>query len=704
MATAINNDGDANVLVDSDHSVWVGTEDAVVFPYQSLAYGLTPADPVNTKSMVGLDGEGHKVTPAQLAAFFAGSDTPDLLESNEDMLVFNYASAEERRSNAGTGGPNLAIIRSDYPDDVDQESIASEHVVPICRVIDDKLYFMNGVVVGTGGPVPLMQAQNPFVIVGPGGHFSTIMGAITALNSTGGTIFIKNGVYTQGLTLSNIDYDITLIGESVDLESTSKGVVVVNAGVNNTITAAAGLGARVTFENIRLENDVAAGRKILSAYNESSLDRARITFRDCVFLHGGTTAVADGVFSHTINLEFFDCYFRGTQEAGPLNITTAFRPYAKTTAGITTLRVERCYFEKFSMIAEIGDAGTEADVGNFIFRDNVIHECGRMTAVDTFTHLIQTIASFYVHFDITGNRWNTGDTNAAAGPFCDVEGEGVVSNNILKRGMGHAATPTIAAYIISAIKGSVLTDGHIAVENNQIAPNRGNGIKADHGVVRGNTIFDFHSGTIDYAIEVGEYCIADGNEIWIKTGATDEVGIATEASCIYAKIINNTIHNLNATCKGIWITSGVSEVTVSNNSLYAADPGLGSGVGIVIEGYNCVVAGNLIEFFYQCIELLVGASNGDNIIANNILVLGTDANAQGIYVQANTDGNAILGNIFRGSGGSSIGLELNGATTQNVAIAGNSFINCNTNITAGGTGCGQRNEADNLYILTHNWW
>ena len=705
VVTAINGDGDANVLVTAGTSgSWVPTQAAIVFPYQSIGLGLSPVDPVGTDSVGGVDQEAFTATAAQIAAFFAGSETPHVLAEG-DVLVFDYESATVRRGQAEASSPILRVMHyaADAHADLESGNAANLHVVPMCKVYDDKLHFLNGTVVSVGVPTPLIaQPGSPFIIVGPGGHYLTIQAAITALASTGGTIFIKNGVYIESLALPNINYDITLIGEGVDTEGSSEGVVLINTAANHVITAASGASARTIFENMRFEQ-YSAGKRFIDADAESSSERARITFRDCVFLH--SIADATDLFYSSTNLEFFDCYFKGTQNRTPLNMATVFNPFAKTAAGVMHCRVERCYFEKFASIAHVGKAATQADVGDFIFRDNVIHECGRVTAVDTFRYMLDTETNMHVRFDITGNRWSTGVTAPASGCFCNVEGKGIVSNNTLERCF-NGYVPSIATYVISAMRGSVLQDGRIEIANNRIVfagTARGNIIRASHATVQNNYAKDFNPGTIQIGIEVGDYTLVIGNQINVDIGgSTGHIPISTTSSTFNSKIIGNMITGLLLNNIGIYIGLSAVKITVSGNSITSAAAGYASGVGIQIEGAECVISGNQIDDMFYGIQLTGNAVGDDNIIANNVIRLGDNAASHGIEVDLGCNGNAILGNVVRGgAGGSSIGIDLN--TSSDVAVGGNMITNCSGGtIMAAGADCGL--GPTTAPDLDHNWW
>ncbi len=98
------------------------------------------------------DGEGHAIEPAALAAFFAGNPGSALAEG--DTLCIQYAMMVE---DGGTGGRRQSIPENSntalasgsfFNSRVDPSKLVN--AIPICKVVNGALVFLNGFSVGLG--------------------------------------------------------------------------------------------------------------------------------------------------------------------------------------------------------------------------------------------------------------------------------------------------------------------------------------------------------------------------------------------------------------------------------------------------------------------------------------------------------------------------------------------------------------------------
>lgn len=141
------------------------------------------------------DGEGHTITPANLAAFFTGNPSSALAEGDTLCVWFPMVS-----DTASTGGRRQAIpensntaitIGAFFNSRVDPEKLVN--ALPICKVINGSLVFATGVEV-------------------PAGEVSAPIGGFNLLST-----FVRNGDFVHGVTGGTNRFAVSDWEDRVDL-------------------------------------------------------------------------------------------------------------------------------------------------------------------------------------------------------------------------------------------------------------------------------------------------------------------------------------------------------------------------------------------------------------------------------------------------------------------------------------------------------
>jgi pectinesterase len=163
------------------------------------------------------------------------------------------------------------------------------------------------------------QTSNPekyqydFVVAKDGsGDYKYIQDAIDAMRVfplAPITLYIKNGVYTEKIELSENNTDVTFIGESAD-----KTIITFNdysgrgkhIGTFNSYTVKIS-GNRFKAENITFENSAGTVGQALALY----VDADKAIFKNCKFLGNQDTMYLGGEYSRQL---FENCYIEGTTD------------------------------------------------------------------------------------------------------------------------------------------------------------------------------------------------------------------------------------------------------------------------------------------------------------------------------------------------------------------------------------------------------
>ncbi|MFD0990116.1 pectinesterase family protein [Mariniflexile jejuense] len=123
------------------------------------------------------------------------------------------------------------------------------------------------------------------------------------------TLYIKNGIYTEKIELSENNTDVTFVGESVD-----KTIITFNdysgrgqhIGTFNSHTTKIS-GNRFKAENITFENSAGTVGQAVALY----VDADKAVFKNCKFLGNQDTIYLGGEYSRQL---FENCYIEGTTD------------------------------------------------------------------------------------------------------------------------------------------------------------------------------------------------------------------------------------------------------------------------------------------------------------------------------------------------------------------------------------------------------
>ena len=443
------------------------------------------------------------------------------------------------------------------------------------------------------------------------GDYATITAAITALDTVGGTIFVKK-------TGGNI-------GETVSLSTVTKPINII-----------------CTTPGTKLKGTVVPGGGPVLGNNS-----ARVTWRNFTF--EGASTYPSYAYGGTGGLEFYDCTFTresGNEGTGKYLLDTAGSGHIKcvrctfdaldhtdgnygfNNGGSTSNDFIQCTFHEISnrCIYVVGSANDFLHV-----RDCVFDACGNTPAsASSPTTLITVLSNSAEHVDISGCEM-INCIGTASGRWASIVAvNGIrVRGNKFGPGIQTANTGT-HSYVLDL---SSSTDTVIVSDNDfTLSATRGNGIEvtARHAVVTDNLLEDVaqtSSSTSQTALNV----LCDN-------GATDRFTISNN-------IINSGVGGGNAILYGI-VTDGAG--SVSNNVLNVAS-GTGGTYGI-----NC---SNPTSVTYQQMT-----------ISGNIINSEPGDNYTGIY--SVTDYTTISGNTILGTGNTGIACEGDYCTvTGNIVIA-----------------------------------
>jgi pectinesterase len=178
-----------------------------------------------------------------------------------------------------------------------------------CAVILPAIFCMMSTFAQTSNP---QQYQYIFTVAKDGsGDYKYIQDALDAMRVyplATITLYIKNGVYNEKISLSTDNTDVTFIGESVE-----KTIINFNdysgRGKLTTFTSytAKISGNRFRAENITFQNSAGPVGQALALY----VDADKAVFKNCRFLGNQDTIFASGETSRQL---FTDCYIEGTTD------------------------------------------------------------------------------------------------------------------------------------------------------------------------------------------------------------------------------------------------------------------------------------------------------------------------------------------------------------------------------------------------------
>ena len=205
VVTQINNDPDVSGVGSFITATATGASDNAVTA--ALASARFNSGPVrlyegDDGSVGGVDGEVHHLPAAQLDAFFG---TKTLKEG--EALVVDWLDAKTRQAASITNTvaeANLHIVSTDITRlGVDTRNTAdAQGAIPICKVFDGRLHFMNGRVFEVDTPAYLVEGDQLRVNLAkdtgtPDGDY--MVGAETKIAAAGATLVLPTGTVNSQL-------------------------------------------------------------------------------------------------------------------------------------------------------------------------------------------------------------------------------------------------------------------------------------------------------------------------------------------------------------------------------------------------------------------------------------------------------------------------------------------------------------------------
>lgn len=559
-------------------------------------------------------------------------------------------------------------------------------------------------VAGTADQHPLSDiAARPFIVVGTDGDYTDLETAIETLAAgTGGTIFVRRGIYDINADITSMNDTVRIIGEpGGSLGNYTEGVVI----RPSTLTAAAiqisdtSPQGKLIFEHIKFHaNGITTASMLKFPYANPNFD---VEFRNCCFFKKFSTS-AYAFAQCGCNVLFEDCRMLGNSWAENVPF---FEGYAPTGYGPSLRFIfNRCQFTLWGQLVRLGGTGDE-EIGYFQFTNNFMYEVGYSASASSAGLLIATDAgaNYRVHMNIQNNYWPE-DSGASAGNdglFCDMVGSGVIANNRLMHGL-RGAGMNAGFYAIRVLGLRSGIDADIDVCHNQISGVFAGCIElVGKAKAIGNKCSTQPATAPTFGIKVGDSSSCIGNYVNYSSSISSGNNPAIKAGSIsgagHMRIQGNTVYlGNNAYHDGIHVGDDSyysTDVTVDgnevrgstyNNAVYVAHA---STARVTISGNT---------FYYCKSGVVVGAGCNQVITNNNNITLSAITGIDGIYYPSGADEGAIVGNVIRGRNTGDTGIT---CAADDCVIAGNAIVNFNTkfNVT-GDSGIGTTSSRD----TTHN--
>lgn len=674
----------------------------------------------------GCDAQTYAVTPATLAAFFA---QPKEMEEG-DALVIDFPSRHDRLARAGDSTITMGELQLIHRDESDPPPPFSEcgyvnfmGAVPICKVINDRLYFINGAVLtkaqaGTIMPDASLRSELADQTVGTCGAElvgsdtrsgtpqslgqSTVFGQLGAMithynnhvnanqdqhpvadilerpcvvvNETSGKgdhTTIQDAVTALAATGGTIyiKNPATVYNENIVFPNGCGPLLLIGESQQGTIVcpssgAAVSFGNGdnfpITFYNLNFAQDADAVLIDVTPTSASDWEK-RIEFIKCTITQDAS-ATTHPVAQVNSSVVFADCNIKGV-----ITNTQPFLEFDSTLAlPIAECRIRNCQFEDWRGIASIGSVSANP-VYVFEFCDNTIRACGNNTS-GTYTTLI-TGSEPIKRVKICNNGWlSTSSTLQAY--FCNLQGAGIISGNYIDSAMSDdPATPTGTIDVEGFAAGQAL----VVSDNYIYAGTIITGVRA-----RGNVIVSKNSVQIkkeigaisNYigAIEVtGSNCVVSDNIISSNASGADNdkvIGIFLTTTSDPANVIvrNNLINgDWETNYLGIYVEGSGDNVTITNNQLIADADNVENGIRVDGGTQHCV-SGNIIQNFGVGINIASAAVAV--ILSGNVLKAGSFVSSIGLDMD--NAYNCVTGNSITG-----YAMGVDGANATNLAFCGN---------------------------------
>lgn len=619
--------------------------------YEFSAYGVG-----------GLDAPVREITAGEWAGF------PSLAEG--DILALDFSAISERRANT-----LLTPIPIVHVSDKLHSNIGNNQVFPLVKIYNGNAHFFNGIVAKDGIPTTLEhdypnrsdyaahvlstnptahtiknidKSSRPFIVVDAAGKgdYTSIAAAVASIVTVGGTIWVKNGSYSEGAA-SFSSKDISVIGES-----RSGVLVTLTAPWNFTSTTPASYSSTHTFESIDFRSTLGGANVMFTSTDgmDSVYIDTPLVFRNCVFRRLTNPCNVDTpMFYIGVSTIFEECTFIGLPNAG-LNVDRLVERQPTTPTSQMALLFKRCYF---SQLKQIWYNVTSFSLMEFALEDSLIGYCGYSEpGAGAWNYLVtHHHVSATATFNISRNTWRNWYSDASqCGGFCKVRGEGVIADNRLWLPPQVENTNT-DSYMIDTLY-------YVSVQGNYISGSV-SGLTPLHGVggIRGRAvrknIIDLFCPMVlqQYGISVieSEADIAN-NQVTYNTDADAPFNIGglaflnigytgtADVSIQHVSVQANALRSVPDSGFGIVIT-GTSDNSnrhvISNNHIYGAAASTSYGVHLK-SCKNSIIQGNVIMDCYVGVYIhddAIGYLIYRNVISNNAIRGGTVATSTGIYIK-----------------------------------------------------------------------
>jgi len=499
----------------------------------------------------------------------------------------------------------------------------------------------------------------PFVLVSQvsGEGYTTIAAALNAVKTTGGTIYIKGGTYTEAINLASVTvaHPIEFVGMGEDDVSPTNGEVVWQNASTYCLQIASDcvLQAKISFRNIRFASS--GGTYPVVFATTAGHPQAVVEFRNCRFQSLASSRALILNQSSLNRSLIHDCILANSSAATDTNAVV------NLTKG--SVSIENC---KFTYAGAIVYASS-TDVKNVDVVGNEFVKCGYATAYANIQALIYVDGGSSTLARVLNNSYPayTRVANEYA-KFCRLTtcGGAIVSGNTIDIG----TIPDVANSSHFAIQftGPTTTTGWCQITRNQVttfgtlipifvaceralitdnvftggtdqSSTSGYGMitnRAVYSLVRNNQLITANRDT--YRLKQGIVAEAAAVSVVIISGnlidGGSDAGASIRCNGASSLILGNYLRGMNSTSyapvQGVQILSPTIQSIVSGNVILDIR---GSDSASGIEAYQAIVRGNLIVPLSTGNGVRgIGVNTADCIISGNSIRFGIQSNRWGI--------------------------------------------------------------------------
>ena len=653
-------------------------------------------------SMGGVDNEGIWLTSTHISNFFDVGGTPNTMD-NGDSLVLDFTDAKTRLS-ARVGWSVASSLRIMSSSTV---NASNNQVVPICKVFDGRLCFINGAVFEedqVGHLTPDVSSRNnlPFVVVdatNTGADYNSIQDAIQAIASTGGIVYVKKGTYAENISITaSILGSIHVIGESRQQTVLNPAASPGTIFTFSTTTIA----DMLSFENLRFQQT--SDNVVIDIVPTTSSLYGQVVIKDCDILRtttvtGNKAMIESGKipFEITGNVILDDSYDDDT-----VGISHSQATINEKHSGI---RIQRNRLENMGTCVNVG---TTAEMEHFVFSDNKVFNCGESVA-DTPAYLIKApvTTGWILEAFIERNFVDYTGSPAAANSACFANVPAMfnflkIADNEMTRG-GAVAPTTNKQYMITLNESSLT--GVPIIHRNKMKCGYGGAVVGLYMDVQDNTFYNIMMQDVtDQHVLYGTATSAGdfsskvcNNAIICDTGMDGSMTIMLFKHEILFS--GNKVNSISDnSISGIILRDTADYSKITNNKFYFPSGCTGCDA-IYTEASKGVIAGNNTQGDVDRGIYLAATAVENTITGNDLTGRSSSASANIRGIQLGADSNTVVGNRIYDF---YYGLYIDASDN---CISGNHIKSYTTAINvASGTNNGVKNEADAAYVLTNNWY